>query len=166
MSDYEYIKELSLSDYYTYRALSNGYDWITPEMLLFTRVMVEKIGISSILTSPEYLNFMGIGILNMPYTEDSPENYSFKIPIFLNTKGEDIQRMNTIGSIYKNIISPVMTEPKIKFNSKTKFILYNHKIEINDDADQDDVNEENIIINVVSIFLLQIYKRGVSNDGG
>lgn len=164
MKDIEDIKSLRLSDFNVYRALSSGYSWVNPEMIERIRILNKRSTIDNILVNPAVLNYIGTEMINMPYTQNEDMSWSFKPPVFVNTNEEDIKRMNTIGMVYKNLIHTIQNSNKIFFTNNTSFILYNDRIEISDERDLNDVNIVNILINVISIFIVQIYKKGIRND--
>ncbi len=163
MEKEEFIRDISLTNFNVYRALSSGYDWVSPSIISKVRAMNEGKTIDNILTDKHILNYMGIEMINMPYTENTDGTWSFKPPVFIDTDEKDIKRTSNIGKVYKHLIAPIKFDENIFFTNNTRFILYNDKIEISDERNLNDVNIVNILVNVISIFIVQTYKRKVQN---
>ncbi len=163
MEKEEFIRDISLANFNIYRALSSGYDWVSPEIISKIRAINKGNTIDNILIDKHILNYMGTEMINMPYTENIDGTWSFKPPVFIDTDAKDIRRMNNIGKVYKHLIAPIKFGENIFFTNNTRFILYNDKIEISDERNLSDVNIVNILVNIISIFIVQTYKRKTQN---
>jgi hypothetical protein len=120
--------------------------------------------VNEIVQSPFVLNMIGTDLIGMTYTQNTDGSWSFKVPVITDTDEEDVKKQQTIGDIYKKLIAPIQNKKKIKFINKTKFMLYNDKIEVVNDEYINDINIANIVVNVISIYVAQIFKKG-TEDG-
>lgn len=159
MTDLGNITEIDLSNFSVYEVMSGGYSWAERETIKEVVSTLNRGGIEAVLSSRSILNKMGTRIANMPYTADEDDHWDFRPQIMDMTRVEDLRKMDIIGDIYKTLIDPISEATYIYFTNKTRFILYNSKIEVSDDRSLVDVNMVNVLVNVLSIFVVQAYKR-------
>lgn len=149
---------IDLSNFFEYSIFSNGYSWMEYEHEILIQDKIDTLGIEEALNDPVIWNMIGSDIFNMPYMEISG-SYSFIFPELSDLIEADVKRKENIGKI----ISILMSNPEdyIFFNNSSKFILYNNKIEVENLSDINNANIINIVFNVISMYLLQQFKRGL-----
>ena len=153
------VTEVDLSNFSVYEVMAGGYSWVDRETIREVVSTLNSDGIEAVLSSRSILNRMGVQIANMPYTEDDNHIWEFRPQIMEMTSDDDLKKMDVIGDIYKTLIEPISNPLYVYFTNKTSFILYNGKVEVSDDRSIVDVNMVNVLINVLSIFIVQTYKR-------
>jgi hypothetical protein len=153
-----------MSNFVVYSYLSVGYAWMSPKVYSYILELSSSVeNVNSILQDPNILNLIGMEMLGMPYTKNIDGTWSFKPPIITDTDEEDIFRQQIVGEVYKRIIKPIQSKKNIPFSNKTRFMLYDDKIEVVNDEFIDDINIANIIVNVVSVYIVQKLKEGIEN---
>ncbi len=164
MDNFKILKTLDLSNFVVYSALSSGYAWFSPEMVEKVSSMMKiHQTIDTVVADPMILNYIGLELLNMPYIMNQNGVFEFIIPVLLDTESDHIEKKQVVGEVYKKIIRPISVSKKIPFINPTTFILYNDRIEVADTRDLTDVNILNIVINVISVYIIQQYKKGTEN---
>jgi len=162
--DFKSLRSIDTSNFVAYSAISVGYVWMSPELSRKVYEVIKKHNtIEDIFDDNYILNFIGMELLGMPYTENPDGSWSFKPPALDSDSSEYIKNMQVVGEVYKRIIKPIQTKKKVFFIHKTSFILYNNKIEIRDAEDISDVNILNIVVNVMSVYTIQKYREGILN---
>jgi hypothetical protein len=154
-----------MSNFVVYSALSSGYSWVSPEMARRVGAVIRlHSSLDTVLKDPWLLNYFGEELLGMPYVMDEFGKYSFIVPILLDTEEDGIRRQQFISEVYKKIIRPIQQKGFIRFINNTTFLLYNDGVEITDDRDLSDVNIQNIITNVLSVYIVQQFKKGTQDE--
>ena len=151
-------KIIDMSNYYTYRAYSGGYSWMTHDHAAFITKSILENGLEYTLKNSEVWNKIGYDLFNMPYREIDGI-YRFVIPVYTETSETDLKIQDLIGKI-----STILDEDDgkyIYFSDRSKFILYNNDIEIETIDNESDVNIANTAFNIIVMFLLKTLKRGL-----
>jgi hypothetical protein len=151
---------VDLSDYSTFYSYTYGYDWLSFEINTEITTSLENVGVEGTLNSPTLWNMIGTSLFNMPYMIVDGE-YRFIIPMYSDSSSDDVIRQARIGDIIEALMSE--SDFGFSFSNKTKIILYNNKIAVEDIEDEYDVSINNVIFNVISIFLLQKLRTGQKN---
>jgi len=150
---------INMSNFFEYQAFSDGYGWMTYDHELMIRSSIAEKGFIDTLNNTDIWNRIGSDVFNMPYLNDNGD-WKFVIPTFSDISEADIGRKEIIGRMIKKLI--ISPENNLYFNSNSKFILYNTKIEAEEIDAIEDANTINIIFNVISLFLLQTLKTGMA----
>ena len=148
---------IDFSDFYDYQVFSDGYYWMSYEETMAVIDVTNKEGLGRAINSPMLLNIIGTSVFNMPYILVDGE-YTFIIPVYSDTTSADIEIKEKIGDIIK--VLSAKKDNSVYFSNKTKFILYNDKIVVENVDTLDDANIVNIVYNVITLFLLQTLRRG------
>ena len=148
---------VDFSRYIDYSSFSDGYYWMTYETVLAVSNITNENTVEDALNSKYLWNLLGLVLFNMPYIKINDE-YQFVIPKFSDSVANDVIKQSTIGDMIESFTK--MDEFEISFSNKTKFILYNNKIVVENLEDEDDANIINIVYNVITLFLLQTFRRG------
>jgi hypothetical protein len=148
---------VDFSKYIDYSAFSDGYHWMTYDTVLAVSNITNRNTIEESLNSPYLWNLIGTTLFNMPYIKID-DVYQFVVPRFSDSVADDIIKQSTIGDMIEAFTKT--DEFEISFSNKTKFILYNNKIVVENLEDEDDANIINIVYNVITLFLLQTLRRG------
>ena len=148
---------VSFSEFNEYQAFSDGYYWMEYESTVAVTDVTNKNSLEDALNSPVLWNKIGLSLFNMPYIMIDGE-YQFIFPVLSDSSADDVLRQSTLGDIVKTLTKSHDIE--INFSNKTKFVLYNTKIAVEEIEDRNDANIVNIAYNVITLFLLQKLRRG------
>ncbi len=163
MLEYANITKIDLSHYDVYITMSLGYSlWSSQKTRSEINDYLNGENSNNLFKDPVFLNNIGIGIMNTPYTQDSNGVWSFNSPSLLYTVENDVSIMNKIGEINKRLIMPILKSDSRKLSGSMEFVLYNDRIDIIGEDLKNDVNYVNIITNVFAIYLAQNYRRSLT----
>lgn len=164
LAKFKKIHSLDMSNFVVYSVLSNGYYWTSPKIAKSVAKTINSYSNSALLFGDNYLiNFIGVELLGMPYTLNTDGSWSFKIPAIDENSEKYIENMNLVGEVYKKIIKPIQTKKRVNFINHTRFLLYNDGVELSNDYDLSDVNILNIVVNTLTVYVIQNYVEGLEN---
>ena len=148
---------IDFSSFSDYQVFSDGYYWMTYKETISVNDIVDKNTLEDSLNSPLLWDIIGRSLFGMPYIFSGNE-YQFVIPVYSDSLEKDVLLQEKIGDIIKTLTKQDKLE--IYFSDKSKIILYNDKIVVENIFNEDDVNITNIVYNVITLFLLQTLRRG------
>jgi hypothetical protein len=156
MSGNEYV--IDMSNVFVYQAFSNGYSWMTNEMMIAVSSTIKNSkDIKDAINNKDLWNMIGTNMFRMPYIEISPGVFDFIIPSYSDINKNDIRTQELSGKIIKSLIKE--NDQNAFLNIDLRFILYNDFISVDGVGGKGDVNTANIIFNVLTVFMLQTIKR-------
>lgn len=153
-------REIDFSKYSDYEAFSDGYYWMDFDSTNEIYQELKKNSVEKVLNMPSIWNSIGSRLFNMPYVE-SGGSYDFIIPTYSDSSSSDVKIQTIAGDIVNTLLKKPLIE--MNFSNKTKIVLYNNRIAVDEIEDEDDANIVNIVYNVITLFLLQKIKRRVLN---
>jgi len=148
---------VDFSDLNDYQIFSNGYHWMSYEATISINNITNSKSVEEALNDPILWDLIGRELFGMMYIENNGE-YEFIIPVYSDSSEADVSTKEKIGDVISSLTKK--SEFDIFFSNKTKFILYNNRIAVEHISDKDDANIINIVYNLISLFLLQILRKG------
>ena len=148
---------VDFSDLNDYQIFSNGYHWMPYEAAIAIGHITSNKSVEEALNDPILWNQIGKNLFGMMYILNN-DNYEFVLPTYSDSLASDVTTIEQIGDIISTLTRK--SEFDIFFSNKTKFILYNSKISVEYISDEDDANIVNIVYNLITLFLLQILRKG------
>jgi len=160
LDDISSKRVIDFSKYSDYEAFSDGYYWMDFDSVNEIYEELKNNDVETVLNLPSVWNSVGSKLLNMPYIKVDGE-YRFIVPSYSDSSEADVKTQTVAG----DVVSSLLNEPVVEmdFSNKTKIVLYNNRIVVDEIEDEDDANIVNIVYNVVSLFLLQKIKRRIQD---
>jgi len=160
LDDISSKRVIDFSKYSDYEAFSDGYYWMDFDSINEIYEELRDKDIGAVLNLPSIWNSIGSRLLNMPYLKIDGE-YTFIIPSYSDSSESDVRTQTVAGDVVATLLNKPIID--MDFSNKTKIVLYNNRIVVDEIEDEDDANIANIVYNVVSLFLLQKIKRRTQN---
>ena len=157
------IDSFSLDNFFIYSTLSEGYSFLSNEMVNHIEAQIQKKGIQDAINDPSILNDAGVELYGMPYVKDSQGQYNFVMPAISIDSDSYLNAIHKASEVYRKLISPVFDSEYIAFDNPV-IVNFSNRIELTNKDFKDDVNYLNLAINILTIFITQIFVKGIINE--